>query len=99
MQWPYEDWGATAVFAGHDHVYERILKDDNGDSNDIVYFTTGAGGRSLYNFGTPVAGSQVRYNDDYGSMLIEADNSSITFEFCSITGGGTLIDTYTVVMP
>ena len=28
MQWPYEEWGATAVLAGHDHVYERILRDD-----------------------------------------------------------------------
>ena len=49
MQWPYEAWGATAVFAGHDHVYERIIRaDGNGDGNDFAYFTTGAGGRSLY---------------------------------------------------
>ena len=64
MQWPYENWGATAVLAGHDHVYERILHDDNSDGEDFPYFTTGAGGRSLYSFGTPVAGSQVRYNSD-----------------------------------
>ena len=54
MQWPYETWGATAVFAGHDHVYERIITaDGNGDGNDFVYLTTGAGGRSLYNFPPP----------------------------------------------
>ena len=29
MQWPYEAWGATAVLAGHDHVYERIHHDDD----------------------------------------------------------------------
>jgi hypothetical protein len=99
MQWPYEDWGATAVFSGHDHVYERILRDDNSDLVDIAYFTTGAGGRSLYGFGTPVAGSQVRYNADYGSMLVEASATSITFEFWSIAGGGTQIDTYTITAP
>ena len=61
MQWPYEAWGATAVFAGHDHVYERIFRDDDFDGINFAYFTAGTGGRSLYPFGTPVTGSQVRY--------------------------------------
>ncbi len=99
MQWPYEDWGATAVFAGHDHVYERIIRDDNSDGVDFAYFTTGAGGRSLYSFGTPVAGSQVRYNSDYGSMLVTASDTEITFDFWSVASGGTLIDTYTMSAP
>ena len=88
MQWPYEDWGATAVFAGHDHLYERILRDDNSDGDDFLYFTTGAGGRSLYSFGTPVTGSAVRYNANYGSMRVQASDTSITFEFWSVAGGG-----------
>ena len=99
LQWPYEDWGATAVLAGHDHLYERIIRDENGDDVDFAYFTTGAGGRSLYDFGTPVDGSESRYNADYGSMIIEATSTSITFQFWSIAGGGTLIDTYTIGQP
>ena len=27
MQWPFKEWGADAVIAGHDHVYERIISD------------------------------------------------------------------------
>ena len=107
MQWPYEDWGATAVFAGHDHVYERIIRaDGNGDGNDFAYFTTGAGGKSLYDFGTPLEGSQVRcgsggasngtVSNCYGSMIIDANSTSITFEYWSVEGGGTLVDTYTI---
>ena len=97
MQWPYDEWGATAVFAGHDHLYERIVRDDYAlDDDDILYFTTGAGGKSLYSFGTPVPGSEARYNSNYGSMIIEASSTSITFEFWSVEGGGTLIDTYTI---
>ncbi len=46
MRWPFEDWGADAVFAGHDHVYERLLADQNKDGKAIPYFTTGAGGRA-----------------------------------------------------
>ena len=99
MQWPYEAWGATAVLSGHDHLYERVLRDDNADSVEFPYFITGAGGKSLYGFTTPVAGSQVRYNANYGSMIIDADDASITFRFYSINpadGTNGLIDTYTV---
>ncbi|UCH83077.1 MAG: metallophosphoesterase, partial [Candidatus Latescibacterota bacterium] len=35
LQWPYEDWGAHVVFAGHDHLYERLLIDDNGDNEEM----------------------------------------------------------------
>ncbi len=27
MRWPFGEWGATAVLAGHDHVYERVVVD------------------------------------------------------------------------
>ena len=93
LQWPFQSWDATAVLAGHDHLYERILK------NGFPYFVNGAGGRSLYNFNSiPEPGSMVRYNSNYGAMLIEANTESITFQFYSISGGsgGILIDTYTL---
>ncbi|HUM71896.1 MAG TPA: hypothetical protein PLK31_23965, partial [Chloroflexota bacterium] len=65
-QWPFAAWGATAVFAGHEHTYERIMADE------IVYFVNGLGGRWwIHPFaGTAVAGSAVRYNQDYGAMLL-----------------------------
>ncbi|MDW4550721.1 metallophosphoesterase [Defluviimonas sp. D31] len=97
MQWPFEDWGATAVLTGHDHVYERILRDDNNDGEVLPYFVSGLGGHSnIYGFATPVEGSEVRYNADYGTMLVQASETSITFEFWSVAGGGTLIDSYTI---
>jgi hypothetical protein len=98
MQWPFEQWGATAVLAGHDHIYERILRDDDGDGTVLPYFVTGLGGNTRYGFGLPVAGSAVRYSSDWGTMLIQASDESITFEFVAITGGGmgTVIDSYTI---
>jgi hypothetical protein len=97
MKWPFEAWGATAVLVGHDHTYERILKDDNTDGTDLPYFVTGAGGQSLHSFNsTPEPGSVVRYNADHGTMIVTASETGITFEFWSIAGGGTLIDTYTI---
>ena len=99
MQWPFEEWGATAVLTGHDHTYERVLRDDNADGTDVPYFVTGLGGNSIYDFNTPVDGSEVRYNDDYGTMLIQASDTTMTFEFWSIANGGTLIDSYTIDLP
>ena len=88
MRWPFEAWGAHAVLAGSDHVYERITL------GDFPYFVNGLGGASLYVFGTPLPGSQVRYNADYGAMLVEAGEESLTFQF--ITRAGLVIDRYTL---
>jgi tartrate-resistant acid phosphatase type 5 len=88
MQWPFAAWGADAVLSGHDHSYERISADG------IVYFVNGLGGRSLYTFNSPVPGSQVRYNSDYGAMRINASDTAITFEFISTSGN--VIDSYTL---
>jgi tartrate-resistant acid phosphatase type 5 len=93
MRWPYEDWGATAVISGHNHVYERLLVDG------FPYFVNGAGGGGLYNFGTPIDGSQVRYNRNYGAMLVTASDESLTFEFYSVGDDTTPMDTYTISAP
>jgi hypothetical protein len=89
MQWPFASWGADAVMSGHDHTYERIFADG------IVYFVNGLSGSTIYNFTTPVSGSQVRYNDDYGAMRVAASDTAITFEFINVSGS--IIDTYTIV--
>lgn len=88
MRWPFQEWGATAVLAGHDHVYERIIL------NGFPYFTNGLGGGPIYDFIGQVDGSQVRYNSDYGAMLITASEEQITFQF--FNRSGELIDEYTI---
>ena len=74
-RWPYKEWGATAVLAGHDHTYERL------EIDSLPYFVNGLGGGVIYPFGEPLGGSQVRYNADYGAMLVEATEEYITFQF------------------
>jgi len=88
MQWPYRQWGADVVLSGHEHHYERLVVDG------LHYVVNGAGGKSLYPFGPPIAGSQVRYNDDYGALRVEASTSSLTFQFIARTGE--VVDTYRV---
>lgn len=88
MQWDFKGWGADVVLAGHDHTYERL------DVGAFPYFVNGLGGQTLYTFGTPVPGSQVRYSAQYGAMLVDATATQITFQFIGVDG--TVVDTYTL---
>ena len=91
MQWPFKQWGAHAVFAGHDHTYERC------DVGGIPYFVCGNGGKSLYDLGAPLPQTQYRFNADYGAMLVTVDDLHATFETYSIANGGTHLDAHTMI--
>ena len=80
MQWPFAEWGVDLVMAGHDHTYERIELDG------IVYLVNGLGGANIYPFGVPVEGSLVRYNDDYGALMVEASPASLMVLFVNRRG-------------
>lgn len=89
MRWPFQEWGASAVLAGHDHLYERL------DIDGLPLFINGLGGYpARYGFQEILPESRVRYNDDYGAMLVVATPDEITFRF--ITWDGKIIDTYTL---
>ena len=79
--------GVSLVLTGHDHDYERIVL------NGFPYFVNGLGGYTRYSFqATPVTGSEVRYNNDFGAMLVVADQVSITYQFIAVDG--IVVDTY-----
>ena len=78
--------GASVVLAGHDHVYERLVVDG------IPYFTNGVSGGPIYDFVVTSQGSQFRYNDDYGAMLVTTDAQQMLFQF--FNRGGELIDSH-----
>jgi tartrate-resistant acid phosphatase type 5 len=97
MQWPFENWGVDAVMSGHDHDYERILRDDNSDGDSLVYFIDGLGGAPIgYFHTTAVAGSRCEYLDNWGALKVIENADSLRFEFHSIDPGYPLIDTYTI---
>lgn len=87
-RWSYREWGADVVLSGHDHTYERLLIDG------FPYFVNGLGGGAIYQFKKVLDGSQVRFNEDYGAMLVEANSRQIIFKF--ITRQGVVVDTYTL---
>lgn len=88
LQWPYKDWGADVLFAGHAHVYERIIRDG------FPYITSGLGGDSTGSFSRAEQGSVARFGTDFGAVLATVSNTSVTFTF--ITRAGVVIDSYTL---
>ena len=80
FQWPFGSWGADLVLAGHDHLYERIVADGT------TYVVDGSGGKDLYGFGDAVAGSRVRFSDDFGALFLTASDRTLTGEFWSAAG-------------
>jgi tartrate-resistant acid phosphatase type 5 len=90
MRWPFQEWGADVVLAGHNHEYERL------NINGLTYMVNGLGGASIYGSGTPVEGSLVRYSAAVGAQLVTVYDCKMVFDFYSVVGGGTLIDSYTL---
>lgn len=88
MRWPFGEWGADVVMAGHEHSYERLSVDG------IPYFVNGLGGASIYAFGDPLPESQARYNAANGAMLVTAGPASIVYEFVNVRGE--TVDAYSV---
>lgn len=80
MQWPFKTAGIDVVFAGHDHDYERLTVDG------LPYIVSGLGGAPRYAFSEPVSGSQARYADAFGAVLVEATASTLTARFIATDG-------------
>jgi tartrate-resistant acid phosphatase type 5 len=80
LRWPYKEWGADLVLAGHDHDYERF------DIDGLPYLVNGLGGAAFYAFGATVAGSVARFNESAGALFVEADASSLHARFQSVDG-------------
>ena len=88
MQWPFKDWGATAVISGHDQDYERIT------TGGLTYFVDGLGGQGKLAFNAPVSGSQLRFADDFGAMRIDASDTALHCQF--VSASGKVVDDYTI---
>lgn len=109
MDLDYEDWGATMVLSGHEHVYERLLRNKVGKSGNtptIPYIVNGLGGHPwLYNIeNCPVEpGSQFRYNAFHGAQLgllywdEVKQTQAIDICFYSMENGGSVVDQFTVL--
>jgi tartrate-resistant acid phosphatase type 5 len=90
MQWPFKEWGADLVVAGHDHVYERLEVDG------LTYITIGLSGHAArYSFPNVLPESQFRYMDDWGALRILTTAEVMRIEFIIVDG--TVIDSIEIM--
>lgn len=90
VQWPYREWGADVVLAGHDHVYERLVVDG------LLYLINGLGGHAgRYDFVDILPESQFRYNANWGALRVTVTTQYMLFEFINVDGE--LIDSVTLL--
>lgn len=80
MRWPFADWGADILFAGHDHLYERLEVDG------LPLVINGLGGGGIYAFGSTDPRSKVRFNANHGALLVTASSETMWIEFYSLGG-------------
>jgi 3',5'-cyclic AMP phosphodiesterase CpdA len=72
--------GVTAVFSGHDHMYERITPQQG-----ITYFVAGAGGKLRKGY-TRSENSAAAFDSDQSFMLVEIAGEEMSFRAVSRTG-------------
>lgn len=88
LQLAFKAWGADLVIAGHGHDYERL------EVGGLPYINVGTGGRALYVFGAPVAGSLVRIAGIFGRLIGQADCDQLVLTFKSVAD--VVLDTLTI---
>jgi len=86
LQWPFDEWDVNIVFGGHDHIYERQVRDG------IPYVITGTGGAGLYGYQEGTPESMVAFNGEHGAVLVRVSNQLITVEAVTVSGG--LVDQF-----
>jgi acid phosphatase type 7 len=77
------------VLAGHDHDYERFKRMNplgEPDPHGVLSIVSGAGGRSLYDFGDIEDGSAYRQSDAFGVLRLVLRPHRFRFSFREVDG-------------
>jgi 3',5'-cyclic AMP phosphodiesterase CpdA len=82
-------YGVNVVFAGHDHIYERLTP-----QKGIYYFVEGASGELRKGNTRPSATTAKAFDQDQSFMLVEVDGNQLSFQAISRTG--TTVDSGTL---
>jgi hypothetical protein len=82
-------YGVNVVFAGHDHIYERITP-----QKGIYYFVEGASGQLRKGDANRSAMNAKSFDQDMSFMLVEIAGNEMSFQ--TISRSGTTVDSGTV---
>jgi hypothetical protein len=84
------DAGADVVLAGHEHNYERFAPQTPDGRPDpargLRQFVVGTGGKSHYEFSSPIAQSEVRDASSFGVLELRLEPSGYRWQFRAAVG-------------
>ena len=84
------DNGADVVVAGHEHNYERFAPQtptgQASPDSGIREFVAGTGGADHYDFGPPIANSEVRNGDTWGVLKLTLEPGAYKWQFIPVAG-------------
>lgn len=93
MQWDFHAMGIDVVFAGHDHIYNKIEK--KGEDG-LYYIVNGLGGREKYGCDVhPLDSglfSSYCYDTDYGAIKGMANAHRLILEFYAVSNPSIPVD-------
>jgi predicted phosphodiesterase len=80
-QWDFASLGIDMVISGHDHTYERIVRDG------VTYVVVGTGGAKLYDCRKKRVEGSVLCNDrNYGAMMLNVNSHQLRAVFHGTKG-------------
>ncbi len=84
MQFPFADWGADAVLAGHEHFYARIS--DNSAPKPLYLIIGNSGNERMYGCNAnPLDPARFTVNmcdaDRFGAIKVTATKNNLVFEY------------------
>jgi hypothetical protein len=82
-------YGVNVVFAGHDHIYERLTP-----QKGIYHFVTGAGGQLRKGDTRRSAMTAKSFDQDQSFMLVEIGGDVLTFQ--ALSRAGAIVDSGTI---
>lgn len=96
LQWPYAQWGASAVLAGHEHFYARI---QDMTTPELLYLISGNGGNTkLYNCNAnPLDSTRFKVKCDgknFGAVKVKVNKDVAVFEYYITSDPSHPTDTY-----
>jgi hypothetical protein len=87
------DAGADLVLVGHEHNYERFAPQTPDGKPDpargLRQFVVGTGGKSHYEFASPIAQSEVRDASSYGVLELRLEPGGYRWQFRAAAGSFT----------
>lgn len=87
----FYDASGDVFLVAHNHFYERLARLGPTGAIDLQRgvrnFVVGTGGRHLYDFGTPITGSQVRNNTTHGVLELTLRSTGYAWRFVPVGSG------------